>query len=117
MNATSRAILKTVLAADASLSAQDRAAAHRWIAGQPLGPAVNPFASSSPMLVTQKAAAEMLSLSRATVWRMTKNRLLHPVEILPGTWRYHAREISELALRGIGSGSKPPAERREMSAA
>jgi hypothetical protein len=40
-------------------------------------------------------------VSRVTVWRMTKDCVLHPVEILPGTWRYRFRELATLALKGI----------------
>lgn len=43
----------------------------------------------------------MLSVSRVTVWRLTKDRVLKPVEILPGTWRYAYAEIARLAHAGI----------------
>ena len=56
---------------------------------------------NAQLLVTQKRAAELLSVSRATVWRMTKDCLLHPVEIIPGTWRYPFREIIEIARMGV----------------
>ena len=50
------------------------------------------------LLVTQKQAAELLSVSRVTIWRMTKDCVFHPVEILPGPWRYRFRELAALAL-------------------
>ena len=53
------------------------------------------------LLVTQKVAAKLLSVSRVTVWRLTKDRVLHPVEILPGTWRYAYAEIAVLAKAGM----------------
>jgi hypothetical protein len=52
--------------------------------------------------------------SRLTIWRMTKDGLLHPVEILPGTCRYSRREVAALALHGMNGGV---AGRREVSAA
>jgi hypothetical protein len=32
---------------------------------------------------------------------MTRDCLLHPVEILPGTWRYPFREIIALARKSV----------------
>jgi hypothetical protein len=93
MNTTSRAILQTVLASDAALSGAERNALQRLINGETEVPAAAGNASEH-LLVTQKKAAELLSVSRVTVWRMTKDCLLHPVEILPGTWRYPYHEIA-----------------------
>ena len=100
MNATSRAILQTILATDASLSAAERSATKRLVAGEVEAPTVFPAGAEERLLVTQKRAAELLSVSRATVWRMTKDCVLHPVEIIPGTWRYPFREIMDLAGKG-----------------
>jgi predicted DNA-binding transcriptional regulator AlpA len=105
MNATSRAILQTVLSTDASLSAAERNAAQRLISGQSEAPTVDVGYSDERLLVTQKQAAEMLGVSRVTIWRMTKDCMLHPVEILPGTWRYPCHEILALARRGIAAES------------
>ena len=84
MNATSRAILQTVLATAPALSVVDRNAAQRLIEGQVDVPGgVEGRVDDDLLLVTQKRAAELLSVSRATIWRMTRDRLLHPVEIIP----------------------------------
>ena len=117
MSPTSRAILQTVLATDASLSAVERSAAQRLIDGQVEAPAVRVGGTDERLLVTQKRAAELLSVSRVTIWRMTKDCVLHPIEILPGTWRYPYREIAILALRGVDGVSSASANRREMSVA
>jgi hypothetical protein len=101
MNATSRAILQTVLATDSSLSPGERRATQRLIDGQFEAPTDAETTVNAQLLVTQKRAAELLSVSRATVWRMTKDCLLHPVEIIPGTWRYPFREIIEIARMGV----------------
>jgi hypothetical protein len=95
MNTTSRAILQTVIASDAALSTAERNSLQRLINGEPEAPTAN-IGTSEHLLVTQKKAAELLSVSRVTVWRMTKECLLHPVEILPGTWRYPYQEIAAL---------------------
>jgi len=105
MNATSRAILQTVLATDASLSAAERSATQRLIDGRTEVPTVVVCGSDERLLVTQKEAAEMLSVSRVTIWRMTKDCVLRPVEILPGTWRYPYHEILALARRGVAAES------------
>ncbi len=47
----------------------------------------------------------MLGVSRVTIWRMTKEYVLHPVEILPGSWHYRLRELLELSHTGISGGA------------
>lgn len=116
MNPTSRAIIQTVLSTDTSLSAAERSAAQRLIDGQVEAPAVAADGVDERLLVTQKRAAELLSVSRATIWRMTKDCLLHPVEILPGTWRYPFREIVVLARKGMDADSESGAHREKSAA-
>lgn len=71
MNATSRALLQTLLSSDAALTEGERAAVEQLLSGQPN------FAGAVPdtLSVTQKGAAKLLSVSRVTVWRMTRD---HP---------------------------------------
>ena len=75
-----------------------------------------PGGADERLLVTQKRAAELLSISRATIRRMTKDCLLHPVEILPGTWRYPFPEIIALARKGMGADSGAAAHREKSAA-
>lgn len=99
MNTTSRAILQTVLTTDTTLSKAERDAVQRIIEGDV--EVVMPSASTDDrLLVTQKKAAEMLSVSRVTVWRMTKEHQLHPVEVLPGILRYPCAELTALVRHG-----------------
>jgi hypothetical protein len=117
MNATSRAILQTVLSTDGSMSAGERGVVQRIINGETevrVGPAGG---TDERLLVTQKAAAELLSVSRVTIWRMTKDCALNPAEILPGTWRYPYQEIVALARGETGVAASANAKRREMSVA
>lgn len=107
VNPTSRAILQTVIATDNSLTPGERDSVHRLISGEAMAPASAPSAADERLLVTQKRAAELLSVSRVTIWRMTKELVLHPVEIVPGTWRYSFREIMALARTGTASGERP----------
>ena len=88
MNATSRAIFQTVLSSDSTLSAAERRMAQSLIDGQVQTPVTTVSSTDEHLLVTQKRAAQLLGVSRATVWRMTRDCMLHPVEIIPGTWRY-----------------------------
>jgi hypothetical protein len=115
MNPTSRAILQTVLATDASLAVSERSAVQRLIDGQIEVPGTTP-ASDERVVVTQKRAAELLSVSRATIWRMTKDCVLHPVEIIPGTWRYPFREIIMLARKGVDAATEAGAHREKSAA-
>lgn len=100
MNPTSRAILQSVISSDTSLTVPERDFVQRLISGEthvvPMG-----SGEDEHLLVTQKRAAELLSVNRVTIWRMTRDCVLHPIEILPGTWRYPFREIVELARRGL----------------
>lgn len=104
MNSTSHAILQTIIATDSSLTPAERDFVQRLISGEttidaPLG------GSDERLLVTQKRAAELLSVSRVTIWRMTRELVLHPIEILPGIWRYPFGEIVNLARMGFDGGA------------
>jgi predicted DNA-binding transcriptional regulator AlpA len=110
VNTTSRAILQTLIATDSSLSGAERRFVQRLIDGQTEIEAAAPTRSER-RLVTQKRAAELLSVNRVTIWRMTKDGLLHPVEILPGTWRYPLNEIVRLMERSAGEAASSPWER------
>lgn len=107
MSPTSRAILQSVLATDATTSAAERSAIQRLLDGN--FEAVPAARGDEPLLVPQKVAAQLLSLSRVTVWRLTKEDVLHPVEVLPGTWRYPYAELVALSRSGWKSGNKPGA--------
>ena len=106
MNATSRAILQTVLTSDASLSPTERRLAQILIEGKS-GTEEAPVRSKDVMLVSQQEAAAMLSLNRVTIWRMVRNGSLHPIEVLPGTWRYPVQEIQSLPQQGCQEGAQP----------
>ncbi len=109
MNPTSRAILQSVVTTDSSLTSGERDLVQRLISGQ-VGETTRGADGDARALVTQKRAAELLSVNRVTIWRMTKEGLLHPVEILPGTWRYPLCEITRLTQRGIGCSVGSPRE-------
>jgi predicted methyltransferase MtxX (methanogen marker protein 4) len=112
VNPTSRAILQSVVTTDSSLTIGERDLVQRLISGQ-VEEAERGADSDARALVTQKRAAELLSVNRVTIWRMTKEGLLHPVEILPGTWRYPLGEIMRLTQRGISCLVGSPRERRD----
>ena len=82
MNTTSRAILLPVLSTDTSLSISESQAIQSLISGRV--PAVT-LRNEHPgrLLVTQKAAAALLSVSRVTIWRLKRYRLIRSVEVLP----------------------------------
>lgn len=110
MNPTSRAILQTVMTTDGSLTPGERDFVQRLITGVTATLESAASASDERLLVTQKRAAELLSVNRVTIWRMTRDCLLHPVEILPGMWRYPFNEIARLAQRGAAATAAPPRE-------
>jgi len=47
---------------------------------------------------------------------MKKDCVLHPVEIIPGTWRYPFREIIALAQKGAEAVSDATAHREKSAA-
>jgi hypothetical protein len=96
MNATSRAILQTVLSSDSTLAETERAGLKAAIDGE----SMQQTQPIEYLTVSQKAAAKLLSVSRVTIWRMTRDNLLHPVEIFPGTWRYPFEELAILIRQG-----------------
>ncbi len=117
MNDTSRAIFQTVLSSDSTLSSAERRLAQSLIDGQVQSPGSAVNGTDEHLLVTQKRAAQLLGVSRATVWRMTRDCLLHPVEIIPGTWRYPFRELAALTVQGKGGTASVPNEQPARSAA
>jgi hypothetical protein len=84
------------LTTDKSLSFTESQAIQRLINGLTLAP-ISPNQRPEHLLVTQKAAAALLSVSRVTIWRMKREGLLRSVEVLPGTWRYSYEEIVSIA--------------------
>jgi hypothetical protein len=111
VNPTTRAILQTVMTSDSSLSEVERGFVQRLLNGD-LGVVSATVATDGErLLVTQKRAAELLSVNRVTIWRMTKDGMLNPVEILPGTLRYRLNEITRLAQAGTTPGCLPRGSR------
>jgi predicted DNA-binding transcriptional regulator AlpA len=96
MNTTSISLLQTITSTDGTLTQQQRAILRDLIEGRTAPRLTN----DGPMLLTQKQAARMLSISRVTLWRMTKAGYFLPVEILPGTSRYRYEEVEAVARLG-----------------
>jgi len=97
MNPTSRAIFQSVISSDPSLTGPERTALERLLRGETGASVLGTGADPERLLLSQKKAAKLLDVSRVTIWRMAKASILHPVEILPGTWRYPYWEIAALA--------------------
>jgi excisionase family DNA binding protein len=64
-------------------------------------PAV-PVVASGPLLLSMGKAAELLGVSRPTLWRMLNAGRLTRVEVLPQTYRVRRSEIEEL-VNGKGT--------------
>ena len=50
-----------------------------------------------PLLVGMGEAAELLGVSRATLWRMIKAGRLRKVEVLPGSFRMRRADLEAVA--------------------
>jgi len=53
--------------------------------------------TSGPLLLGMTAAAKLLGVSRATLWRMTRAGLLKKVEVLPGSFRIRRADLEAIA--------------------
>lgn len=96
MNPITRAILQSILSTDRDLTDLEGKALREILSGRStVADDPDPY-----LLLTQKQAAHQLSVSRMTLWRLTKRGILRPVEITPGTWRYRYSEISDFARTG-----------------
>jgi predicted DNA-binding transcriptional regulator AlpA len=108
MHSITRSILQSLASSDLSLSTAEQLALSRLIEGKFNEPQVGARNSEDPILVSQAQAAKLLGVSRVTVWRMAKEGMLHPVEILPGSFRYAFEEIATLAQDGVRKKPAPP---------
>ena len=77
-----------------SATPEQQAAIDRILEGKAEAPRP---ASSGPLLMMMGDAAELLGVSRATVWRLAKMKRLERVEILPGTFRVRRADIEAIA--------------------
>ncbi len=99
MNKTSISLLRTIRETDESLSFEDKAVLEDLIDGR----VSRKKSGGGPLLLTQKEAAKLLGVNRVTIWRMTNEDILRPVEILPGTFRYRAEDIEAISQSGIAA--------------
>lgn len=69
-----------------------QAAIDRILAGRPEAAQV-----TGPLLLGMSAAAQVLGVSRATLWRMIKSGRLHKVEVLAGSFRVRRADLEAIA--------------------
>jgi excisionase family DNA binding protein len=62
---------------------------------------------NSPLLLTMGEAAQLLNVSRATLWRTIKSGRLPKVELYPGAFRLRRSDILALVNGRDGSPSRP----------
>lgn len=55
--------------------------------------------ADEPLLMTMTAAANLLGVSRVTMWRMVKTGILKPVEITPRVFRMSRHDIKKFVDR------------------
>lgn len=99
MSPTSKAILRSIAESDDSMTAAEREALARLLAGRLDAPSAGTW-TDAPLLLTQKQAARSLGISRATLWRLTRDGALERVEVLPGCFRYRREDVEAVAREG-----------------
>ena len=102
MSPTSKAILRSIAESDDSMTAAEREALVRLLAGRLDAPSPGTW-TDAPLLLTQKQAARSLGISRVTLWRLTRDGALVRVEVLPGCFRYRREDIEAVAQAGINA--------------
>lgn len=58
---------------------------------------------SARLLYKIGEAAELLAVSRSTIWRLTRRGRLRQVEVTPGTFRIPAEELQRFVRNGVRS--------------
>jgi hypothetical protein len=56
-----------------------------------------PRVTTGPLLMGMTASAQLLGVSRATLWRMIKGGLLQKIEVLPGSFRLRRADLEAIA--------------------
>jgi excisionase family DNA binding protein len=62
--------------------------------------------TTGPLLIGMGKAAELLNLSRATLWRMLKRGVFEKVEVLPGSFRLRRADLEAFVANGGLQGEK-----------
>jgi excisionase family DNA binding protein len=93
MHASSQANPNERLLRYLGATSEQQAAIDRILAGQ----TPSDSAPQAPLLLGMGAAAALLGVSRATLWRMLNAGRLSRVEVLPGSYRVRRAELEAFA--------------------
>ncbi len=96
MNDIEKRLLKLLAASPEKLAVIDRILEGQDFEVKPDEPRPAP---TGPLLMQMGAAAKLLGVSRATIWRMLKAGRLEAVEILPGSTRLRRADVEAIAAR------------------
>jgi len=90
---STRQIIKILLDADDTVSIEHQRDIWEVVTNRPKDD------SSLPLLLNQHQAADLLGVSRQSLYRLVQNGKMPRVKILD-TWRYHRADIEQLARKG-----------------
>lgn len=96
MKPSTRKILKVLLECDDTITEQQRHKVIDFLLERP-----EPL-KDLPLLLNQAQVAKLLGVSRITIYRMTKEDVLHPI-LLRDAVRYRREDIEEVARKGTGN--------------
>lgn len=97
MNPTTREMVRLALSNDHTVSTKFAEAVFDMLDGRSLQS--HAAVPDHPLLMTMTAAANLLGVSRVTMWRMVKEGVVQPVEITPRVFRIRRQDVQDLASK------------------
>ena len=91
LSISTRNVIEAAVKSDAAMSEEERDAFMRLLKGSP----------AKTILISSKAACEILDISKVTLWQYAKQGRLRQIHQSKRRVRYDKAEVEELAYRGI----------------
>lgn len=94
MKTATRQMIELALSNDATVSGEMADAIGKVLNGNVSSGGPQP---DGPLLMNMTGAAKLIGVSRVTLWRMVKEGVLRPVEIMPGVFRIRRGDLHRIS--------------------